>query len=273
MKTTPKIVSRSEWLAARRTLLAREKELTRLRDAVSAERRQLPWVKVDTAYRFDGPNGTEALADLFGSRSQLIVYHFMYGDGWEEPCKSCNYVADHIDGALPHLQARDTAFAAVSKAPWPVLEAWQRRMGWRFKWVSAHASTFNFDFHVSFTPAEMEAGGVEYNYQTFPPGPMPTEELPGASVFVQRGGEIFHTYSTYARGLDPLIGTYQWLDLTPKGRDEEGLAFSMSWVRYHDRYDDNHRADPAATFAPPRGSLGAPIDAQAWMRNGQEVAR
>ena len=272
MKTTPKIVSRTEWLAARQEHLAREKELTHLRDAVSAERRQLPWVKVEQPYRFDGPNGKETLADLFGGRSQLIVYHFMFGDDWEEACKSCNYAMDHIDGALPHLNARDTAFVAVSKAPWPVLQNWQRRMGWKFKWVSAHESDFNSDFHVSFTKPEMEEGRVEYNFQTFPAGPMPSEELPGASVFSRRHGEIFHSYSTYARGLDPLIGTYQWLDLTPKGRDEEDFAFSMSWVRYHDRYDENYRVDPTTPFAPPRGSICAPVDAQVWMRNGNEVA-
>jgi predicted dithiol-disulfide oxidoreductase (DUF899 family) len=273
MKTTPKIVSRAEWLAARQKLLVREKEFTRLRDALSAERRHLPWVEVDASYRFDTNNGKETLADLFGDRSQLVIYHFMFGDGWEEPCKSCCYVMDHIDGALPHLHARDTAFVAVSKARLPVLQAWQRRMGWKFKWVSAHDNSFNADFHVSFTKPEMEEGRVDYNYQTFPPGPMPTEELPGASVFARRGNGIFHTYSTYARGLDPLIGTYQWLDLTPKGRDEDGLAFSMSWVRYHDRYDGNYRADPSAPFTPPRGSMGAPIDAQAWMRNGSAVAQ
>ncbi|HEY0945449.1 MAG TPA: thioredoxin family protein [Opitutaceae bacterium] len=265
--TSPKIVSRADWIAARRKLLAREKELTHLRDAISAERRQLPWTKIDQPYRFDGPGGKETFVDLFGGRSQLIVYHFMYGDGWEEPCKSCCYVMDHIDGALPHLAARDTAFVAVSKAPLPVLQAWQRRMGWRFKWVSAHDSTFNSDFHVSFTKDEMEEGRVEYNFQTFPPGPMPTEELPGVSVFARRHDEVFHTYSAYARGLDPLIGTYQWLDLTPKGRDEDDFAFSMSWLRYHDRYDENHRADPATPFAPPRGSICEPVDAQEWMRN------
>ncbi|HYC72528.1 MAG TPA: thioredoxin family protein [Opitutaceae bacterium] len=271
MKT--KIVPPAEWLAARKQLLRREKELTHLRDAVSAERRRLPWVKVGRSYRFEGPNGGEALADLFGGRSQLIVYHLMFGDGWEEACKSCCFVMDHIDGALPHLGARDTAFAAVSKARWPVLRDWQRRLGWKFKWVSAHDNDFNADFHVSFTQREMDEGRVEYNYQTFPAGPMPTEELPGVSVFARKDDEIFHTYSTYARGLDPLIGAYQWLDLTPKGRDEDGYAFSMSWVRYHDRYDHDYRADPATGFAPPRGSIGAPIDAEKWMRNeGRQAA-
>lgn len=273
MKTTPKIVSRDEWLAARQQLLAREKELTRLRDALNAERRQLPWVQLEAAYRFDGPDGPTTFADLFGGRSQLIVYHFMFGEGWEEPCKSCCYVMDHIDGTLPHLHARDTAFVAVSQASLPVLQAFQRRMGWKFKWVSAHGSRFSSDFHVSFTRSEMEAGRVQYNFQAFPPGPMPTEELPGVSVFIRRGERIFHTYSTYARGLDPLIGTYQWLDLTPKGRDEDGYAFSMSWLRYHDRYDENDRVDPNTAFAPPRGSICAPVDAQAWMRNGQEVVQ
>jgi predicted dithiol-disulfide oxidoreductase (DUF899 family) len=272
MKDTPAIVSRANWRAAREKLLLREKEFTRLRDAITAERRKLPWVKVDADYTFEGPHGTERLADLFAGHSQLIVYHFMYGEGWEEPCKSCCYVMDHIDGALPHLRARDTAFVAVSKAAWPVLRQFQQRMGWRFKWVSAHGTNFNSDFGVSFTKPEMEEGRVEYNYETFPAGPMPTEELPGASVFVRTPEGIFHTYSTYARGLDPLIGTYQWLDLTPNGRGEDGYAFSMSWVRYHDRYEHDYRPDPAATFAPPPGSMGAPLDAQAWMRNRAEAS-
>jgi predicted dithiol-disulfide oxidoreductase (DUF899 family) len=270
MKTTPKIVSRADWLAARQQHLNREKELTRLRDAVSAERRQLPWVKVDEPYRFDGPNGTETLADLFAGRSQLIVYHFMFGEGWEEACKSCCYVMDHIDGALPHLNARDTSFVAVAKAPFPVLQKFQQRMGWKFKLVSAQRSDFNVDFHVSFTQREMDEGRVVYNFQSFPAGTMPTEELPGASVFTRKGNEVFHTYSTYARGLDILIGTYNWLDLTAKGRDEDGYEFSMSWLRYHDRYDENYRVDPTTTFTPPKGSMCEPIDAQVWMRNGNQ---
>lgn len=270
MKTTPKIVSRPEWLAARHQLLTREKELTHLRDAISAERRQLPWVRVEQTYRFDGPDGKETLAELFAGRSQLIVYHFMFGDGWEDACLSCCFVMDHIDGALPHLRARDTSFVAVSKAPWPQLQTLQRRLGWKFKWVSAHENDFNSDFHVSFTKREMEAGRVVYNYQTFPAGPMPVEELPGVSVFTRKEGEIFHSYSAYSRGLDLLLGTYNWLDLTPKGRDEEGLAFAMSWVRQHDRYDADYRVDPAAGYRLPKGSICAqpePIDAQAWMRN------
>lgn len=269
--TTPTIVSRADWLAARQHLLAKEKDLTRLRDTLNAARRQMPWVQVEHSYVFEGARGKQTLGDLFDGSTQLIVYHFMFGDGWEEACKSCCYVMDHIDGALPHLKARDTSFVAVSKGPWSALQQWQQRMGWRFHWVSAHETTFNADFHVSFTKAEMEEGRVEYNYQTYAAGMMPTEELPGVSVFIRRGQDIFHTYSTYARGLDPLIGTYQWLDLTPKGRDEDDLEFSMAWVRYHDRYSPGGRTETDTAFAPPRGSICEPIDAQVWMRNGSEA--
>ncbi|MBI2515449.1 MAG: DUF899 domain-containing protein [Opitutae bacterium] len=255
----PRIVSRSDWLVARTALLAREKDLAHQRDALSAERRQLPWVKIDKPYVFEGPDGREPLAALFGERSQLIVYHFMFGPGWEEGCPSCSFLLDHIDGILPHLGARDTAFAAVSRASWPEIEAFQRRMGWKSQWVSDAGSGFNADFHTSFTREDMEAGRVTYNYQTFPPGLLPVEELPGLSVFARDAtGAVFHTYSSYARGCDPLLGTYQWLDLTPKGRDEDGLASTMAWVRHHDRYDHTYKLDPTATYQPPRGSLFRP---------------
>lgn len=237
MIDTP-VVSRDEWIAARRELLAKEKELTRLRDRVSAERRALPRVVIEKPYVFVGPNGRESLSDLFGRRTQLVVYHFMFGPDWQEGCKSCSFVSDHVDGALPHLAARDVAFAAVSRAPYEKLAAFRRRMGWRFHWVSSLDSDFNADFHVSFTREDIARGNDTYN---FGPREDPTAEgeAPGASVFYRdERGRIFHTYSTYARGLDPLVGAYQWLDLVPKGRDEDGLSFTMAWVRHHDRYGE-----------------------------------
>lgn len=253
--SSPKIVSPAEWLAVRQKHLAREKELTRLRDAVAAERRRLPWVKVETPYAFEGPDGNQTLADLFAGQTQLIVYHLMFGEGWEEACPSCAYVMDHIDGAIPHLKARDIAFAAVSKAPRKQFQSFRQRMGWNFTWVSSHRNSFNSDFHVSFTKREMEVGEVYYNFQSFPAGAMPVEELPGVSVFARRGDEIFHTYSTYARGLDILIGAYNWIDLTPKGRDEDGLVHAMAWVRPHDGYDRDYRVDPTTPYVPPKGSI------------------
>ena len=234
------VVSRDEWLAARKAHLAREKELTRQRDRLSAERRQLPWVRVDKAYVFDGPAGRRTLADLFAGRSQLIVYHFMLGPGWAEGCPSCSYLADHFDGSAVHLANRDVTLVAVSRAPLAEIQVFQRRMGWRFAWVSSHGSDFNRDFHVSFTPDEVAGGRVYYNYDE---GPFPSEEAPGVSVFHKDAtGAIFHTYSAYARGLDILVGAYNLLDLVPKGRDEDGLGFTMSWVRHHDRYDDGSAA-------------------------------
>jgi len=231
-----RIVSQDEWLAARKQHLSKEKELTRLRDQVSAERRELPWVKVETNYVFDGPDGKETLADLFDGRSQLIVYHFMFGPDWEQGCPSCSFLADHFDGANMHLEHRDVTLLAVSRAPLPQIEAFKQRMGWRFKWVSSYGNDFNRDYHVSFTKDEMVKGKVYYNYdmQEFP-----SEEAPGASVFYKdETGAIFHTYSGYARGLDILVGAYNYLDLVPKGRDEAELPWTMAWVRHHDRYGD-----------------------------------
>jgi len=229
------VVSREEWLVARRRHLEREKEFTRSRDRLSAERRGLPWVRVDKAYHFAGPNGEETLADLFAGRSQLIVYHFMFGPGWEEGCKSCSYLADHFDGAALHLAQRDVTLAVVSRAPMPQVAVFQRRMGWRFHWVSSFGSDFNHDYRVSFTPDEMARGEVDYN---FAKGSFPAEEAPGASVFYRdEAGEVFHTYSTYARGLDILVGAYNFLDMAPKGRNEDDLDFTMAWVRHHDRYN------------------------------------
>jgi predicted dithiol-disulfide oxidoreductase (DUF899 family) len=229
----PLIVSETEWLVARKDLLVREKEFTRLRDEISKHRRALPWVRIKKNYVFEGPEGNETLAELFAGRSQLIVYHFMLGPGWEEGCKSCSYLADHFDGANWHLPHRDVTFVVVSRAPFSEIKLYQRRMGWRFKWLSAYGSDFNFDYHVSFTPDAEQANKAYYNYQM---GEFMMDELPGLSVFYKdEGGNIFHTYSTYARGLDSLIGTYNLLDLVPKGRDENPES-TMDWVRRHDEY-------------------------------------
>jgi predicted dithiol-disulfide oxidoreductase (DUF899 family) len=243
------VVSREQWTEARAALLAKEKELTRRRDELSRERRQLPWVKVEKRYVFDGPNGKERLDELFGGRRQLIVYHFMFGPGWQEGCKSCSFLADHIDGSLIHLANRDVTLVAVSRAPLPEIQAFQKRMGWRFKWVSSYGSDFNFDYGVSFTKDDMASGEVYYNYGK---REFPSDEAPGASVFYKdESGDVFHTYSAYARGLDILLGAYNYLDFTPKGRDEDDLAFSMSWIRHHDRYDDSHVSDAKQQYVPP----------------------
>jgi predicted dithiol-disulfide oxidoreductase (DUF899 family) len=229
-------VTRDDWITARKALLAKEKEFTRARDALSEQRRQLPWVKVDKAYAFEGPDGKESLSDLFAGRSQLIVYHFMYGPDWEEGCPSCSYLADHFDGAIVHLNHRDVSMAVVSRAPLDKLEGYRKRMGWRFKWLSSLGSDFNSDYHVSFDAGDLEKGEVYYNYRTTT---FPMEEAPGISVFRKdESSDIFHTYSAYARGLDMLIGAYNLLDLVPKGRDEAGLSFTMEWLRRHDQYED-----------------------------------
>ncbi len=246
-----KIASRDEWLAARKAHLAEEKAFTRARDALSRKRRELPWEKVEKNYVFDGQNGKETLADLFGGKSQLIVYHFMLGPDWKEGCPSCSLLADHFDGAAPHLVQRDVAFVVVSRAPLPQIEAFKRRMGWHFKWVSSFGNDFNYDYQVSATPEEKAKGVVMYNYEMTE---FPSEERPGASVFHKSAaGELFHTYSCYGRGLDILIGAYNFLDLAPKGRDEDGLAYGMAWVRHHDRYDDA-AGGAAATGEQPNGS-------------------
>jgi predicted dithiol-disulfide oxidoreductase (DUF899 family) len=230
-----KIVSQNQWLAARKALLAKEKEFTKARDQLSAERRALPWVKIDKSYVFDGPNGKQSLADLFAGRNQLIVYHFMLGPGWKAGCPSCSYLADHFDGANIHLAQRDVTLVVVSRAPLAEIQAYQKRMGWKFKWVSSFGTDFNHDFHVSFTEKEVESGKVDYNYTKQPFG---GTEAPGISVFHQAAdGLIYHTYSVYGRGVELMMGTYRILDLTPKGRDEDKLERSMEWVRYHDSYD------------------------------------
>lgn len=232
--TPSNIVSPAEWLAARRELLREEKEFTRLRDRLSARRRELPWVKVEPTYAFDSPGGRVSLAELFEDRSQLLVYHFMLAPGWDEGCRHCSYVADHFDGTLPHLAARDVSFVAVSRAPLDQILRFKSRMGWDFNWVSSHETTFNRDFRVSFTPEEVESGKADYNFGVNDVG----EEMPGLSVFARSAdGTVYRTYSTYSRGLDLLIGTFNLLDLVPKGRDEDPES-PMSWVRHHDSYEN-----------------------------------
>lgn len=249
--TAHAVVSPAEWLAARKELLEKEKEFTRLRDELSRQRRALPWEKVEKPYVFDGPEGTVTLADLFRGKSQLIVYHFMLGPGWEEGCPSCSFIADHFDGSTVHLAHRDVTLMAVSRAPFPQIAAFQKRMGWRFPWVSSYGNDFNYDYHVSFTKDEMASQKVYYNYDV---QQFPSEEGPGISVFFkdQATGEVFHTYSSYARGLDILVGAYNYLDLVPKGRDEDALAFTMAWVRHHDRYGDGYLVDLTRPYSPPK---------------------
>jgi predicted dithiol-disulfide oxidoreductase (DUF899 family) len=242
------VVSQEEWLAARKQFLAKEKEFTRLRDQLSAERRALPWVKVEKNYVFDGPTGKESLSDLFQGRNQLIVYHFMYGPGWEEGCKGCSFLCDHVDGMLVHLAHRDVSWVAVSHGQLHELNAYKKRMGWKFKWVSSYGSDFNFDYHVSFSRDDEAKNEAYYNYEK---SEFMMDELSGISVFYKdESGDIFHTYSAYSRGGDILIGTYNYLDLLPKGRDEDNLESSMAWVRHHDRYD-NYVLDPKAQYERP----------------------
>ena len=253
-----KVVSPAEWLAARKELLKKEKEFTRLRDEVSRQRRELPWEKVEKSYVFDGPKGKETLADLFGGRSQLIVYHFMFGPDWKEGCPSCSFISDHIDGSVAHLAARDVRLVVVSRAPLAQIEAFKKRMGWRFHWVSSNATDFNYDYQVSTTKEELAKDEVYYNYtmQKFP-----SDERPGTSVFYKdAAGNIFHTYSSYGRGLDILIGAYNWLDLTAKGRDEQGLAHGMAWVRHHDKYGEGYQVDAKAQYVQPAKASTSPED-------------
>ncbi|WIM11269.1 DUF899 domain-containing protein [Enhydrobacter sp.] len=236
------VVSREHWLAARKALLAREKELTRLGDQIARERRALPWVRMAKTYLFDTPGGPRPLADLFDGHRQLLMQHFMLAPGWEQGCKSCSYMADHTDPALVHLAARDTAFVAVSCAPLAEIERFRKRMGWQFRWVSSHGTDFNRDFGVSFTADEIARGEADYNFGGTPPG----EEMPGVSAFYKDDtGEVFHTYSTYGRGVEVMMHTYRLLDLTAKGRDEDALDFTMAWVRHHDRYGNAPAANPA----------------------------
>jgi predicted dithiol-disulfide oxidoreductase (DUF899 family) len=237
----PKIVSREEWLEARRAHLKSEKALSRFRDMVAEERRRLPWVKVEKDYAFDTISGRKTLAELFDGRSQLLVYHFMFGPGWEQGCTGCSFIADHIDGANLHLPHHDVTLLAVSRAPLAEFLPYKEKMGWRFEWVSSADSDFNRDFSVQFTPEEVASGALLYNFGTLSAGP---EDLHGESAFIRgAGGEIFHTYSSYARAGDMLIGAHNWLDLTPLGRNEQG---TMSWVRRHTDYEGQAPAVPHA---------------------------
>ena len=236
------IVSKENWLSARLALLEKEKELTRLRDEVTKMRGSLPWTRVEKDYVFDGPSGKESLADLFDGRSQLIVYHFMFDPEWQEGCKSCSFLADHYDHSIIHIRQRDVSMVTISKAKLGVLQAFQERMGWTFKWVSSYENEFNRDFHVSFTPEELEKGEAYYNYRM---SPFPVSEAPGISVFAKdASGAVYHAYSSYARGLDWFIGAYHLLDIVPKGRDEDSLSYGMEWVRHHDKYEDASFIDP-----------------------------
>jgi predicted dithiol-disulfide oxidoreductase (DUF899 family) len=250
----PRVVSHAEWLAARKEFLAKEKEFTYLREEMSRQRRALPWEKVVKRYEFDSTEGKVTLADLFDGRGQLIVYHFMLAPGWEEGCASCSFWADHFDSSAIHLAHRDTTLAAISRAPLAEIDAFKKRMGWRFQWVSSFDSDFNFDYHVSFKPEERSDGKVYHNYtmEEFPP-----DEAPGVSVFFKDGAtdaasEVFHTYSTFGRGFDILNGTYNFLDIVPKGRDEDGLAFSRAWLRHHDKYGDGYFVDPNQNYEQPK---------------------
>lgn len=241
--TTHEIVSREAWLVARRALLAEEKAWTRERDRLSAKRRALPWVRVEKNYVFGAAEGPVSLADLFDGRSQLIIYHFMFGPDWEEGCVGCSLLSDHIEGARQHFEHNDVSFAAVSRAPIEKLEAYRRRMGWTFRWASSANNDFNFDYHVSF-PNGTRAGGVFYNFAEQPdPG---VDELHGTSVFFRdEDGAIYHTYSSYGRGDEPFLGVYAFLDIVPKGRNETRSGNLTDWVRRHDRYEGDGRARPA----------------------------
>jgi predicted dithiol-disulfide oxidoreductase (DUF899 family) len=243
------VVAGEAWLAQRKALLAREKELTHLRDQIAAERRALPWLRIEKNYVFDTPDGPRALADLFQGRRQLMVQHFMLGPGWEQGCPSCSYMADHTDGMNVHLAQRDVTFLAISRAPLAEIQRFQHRMGWQFPWVSSFASEFNFDFGVSFTAEEVASGELNYNYGK---SRNRSEELPGISVFYRDdAGDVFLTYSTYGRGVEVMMGTYNMLDLTPKGRDEREVDYKMEWLRHHDRYPS---AAPVKAAAPAAAS-------------------
>lgn len=236
MTTTHPVVTRDRWINARKTLLAQEKELTRLRDQIASQRRALPWATLEQDYVLDTPDGPRKLSELFQGKRQLLVQHFMLAPGWEQGCKSCSFMADHLDGMAPHLAQRDIALLAVSRAPLAEIEAFRRRMGWQFAWASSNGSDFNRDFHVSFMPEDRVDGEVYYNFHMTP---FPKEEAPGISIFYRDdAGQVFHTYSTFSRGVEVMMGTYNLLDLTPKGRDEQA-GQGMAWVRHHDRYESS----------------------------------
>jgi predicted dithiol-disulfide oxidoreductase (DUF899 family) len=236
-----KVVPQNEWIVARAELLRKEKEFTKLRDELGRQRRELPWERVEKPYVFEGPKSKETLSDLFDGRSQLVVYHFMFGPEWKEGCPSCSFLSDHIDGTLARLNHHDVTLLAVSRAPLSKIEGFKKRMGWHFPWVSSFGSDFNFDYHVSATKEELAKGEMYYNYRVFKSR---GEEQPGISVFYKDkadGDRIYHTYSSYARGGDLLIGTYNYLDLTPLGRNEINPNH-IDWVRHHDKYDDGDSA-------------------------------
>ena len=232
------VVSPEEWISVRTAFLVKEKEFTKLRDELSRQRRALPWERVVKPYVFDGPHGKETFADLFGPHSQLIVYHFMFAPDWEEGCPHCSFWADHFDGMQAHLGQRDVSFTAISRAPLAKIEGFKKRMGWGFKWVSSSNNDFNYDLYISFTPEQLRSGKAFYNYRY---EAMEDEDREGVSAFYKdESGEIFHTYSSYARGIDLLNGTYNFLDLAPKGRDEDGPEGPQYWVRHHDRYNERY---------------------------------
>lgn len=248
MQTQHKIASRSEWLEARKALLEKEKEQTRLRDRLAEERRALPWVKVEKAYVFDTPKGRRTLADLFEGRSQLLVKHFMLAPGQLEGCVGCSFECDHLDAALRHLDHTDVKFVCVARAPLAEIETFKSRMGWHFDWVSSHGSDFNYDFNASFTPDEIESGEAEYNYRK---SKLPLEDLSGFTVFAKNDkGEVFHTYAAFGRGAEEVLGTYMLLDLTPKGRNEGPDGNLTKWVRHHDRYGADGHVSPIGRWVP-----------------------
>ncbi len=243
------VVTQDQWIAQRKSLLAQEKALSRQTDELARQRRALPWVRIDKTYVFDTPQGKRTLADLFDGLSQLLVQHFMLGPDWEQGCPSCSFMADHLDGMRSHLAQRDLSVKVISRAPLAQIERFQQRMGWGFPWVSSHGSDFNFDFCVSFEPHDNAEGEVYYNYAM---RAFPQTEAPGLSVFVKdAAGSVFHTYSTYGRGVEAMMGTYNLLDLTPKGRDEDALPYTMAWVKHHDRYE------PAPTAPTAKGCCAA----------------
>ncbi|MCJ9672734.1 MULTISPECIES: thioredoxin family protein [unclassified Neorhizobium] len=228
------VVSPEEWLKARLDLLAAEKEFTRQRDALTRRRMAMPWERVEKPYRFEGPDGELSLEDLFDGRSQLIVYHFMFGPDWEEACKSCSFWADNFNGIPIHLNHRDVTFVAISRAPLAKIDAYKKRMGWNFPWFSSNGGDFNFDYQASVRPEDLPKGVAYYNYEVQPSNA--SEEV-GISVFCRNdSGEVFHTYSCYSRGVDMLNGAYHYLDLVPKGRNEDEFRFPMAWLRRHDQY-------------------------------------
>ena len=231
-----KVVSKEAWLVARKELLAKEKEFTRLRDQLSQERRDLPWEQVDREYLFDGPDGKETLAQLFAGRSQLAVYHFMFDPSWDEGCRHCSFWADNFNGIDVHLNNRDVTFVAISRAPLGKIEQFRRRMGWSFKWLSSHGTSFNYDYHVSFTPEQIANKTALHNYRV--DASAGTEHVGISAFYKDSAGGLFHTYSCYQRGIDLVNGAYNFLDLMPKGRDEKSLPWVQAWVRHHDRYED-----------------------------------